>query len=65
MSALVAKFSDGRYRSFLTWVLRENPATRFYERLEGERLGSAELTIEGRALTELAYGWKSLPIRFG
>ena len=46
--------------SMLVWVLAENPFRRFYERLGGRRVREKEVVIGGKALTEWAYGWKSL-----
>lgn len=48
------------YESMLLWVLKDNPATRFYERMGGKRMGEKTLDIGGVPLTEIAYGWHSL-----
>jgi GNAT superfamily N-acetyltransferase len=43
------------------WVLRENnPARRFYERLDGEVIGEKVDKQHDVPLTEIAYGWRSL-----
>ena len=47
-------------RGLYVWVLKENPSRRFYERLGGKPLTSAEIEIGGLALTEISYGWHDL-----
>lgn len=47
-------------QSMLVWVLAENPARGFYERLGGEYLRQKKIEIGGKALVEIAYGWKAL-----
>jgi len=46
--------------SMLVWVLAENPARKFYEALGGQYVREKEIEIGGKALIEVAYGWKSL-----
>lgn len=46
--------------SMLVWVLRDNPARGFYERLGGEYLYEKPIDIGGKALMEVAYGWRNL-----
>jgi ribosomal protein S18 acetylase RimI-like enzyme len=48
--------ADG-VESMLLWVLAENPARAFYESLGGVLLGRKTITIGGKALEEVAYGW--------
>jgi hypothetical protein len=43
--------------ALLLWVLAENPARRFYERLGGQPVSTKTVTIGGVPLTEVAYGW--------
>jgi ribosomal protein S18 acetylase RimI-like enzyme len=60
----VARGLAGRgQRGMLLWVMEANrPARRFYERLGAVRLPETKLSpIGGASLTELAYGWPSLP----
>ena len=53
-------------RSMLLWVLEANPACGFYERLGGTRLAETRAAAFGGAsLTEVAYGWPSLPALVG
>ncbi len=48
------------YKSMMVWVLRDNPARGFYERLGGEYLYEKTIEIGGESLMEVAYGWRSL-----
>jgi GNAT superfamily N-acetyltransferase len=45
------------HQSMVVWVLRDNPARRFYEALGGQFLRTKILDIGGRALEEVQYGW--------
>lgn len=51
--------ADG-HGSLVVWVLRDNPARRFYERLGGVLVGEKAIEIGGAALVEVAYGWPEL-----
>ncbi|MFN0103787.1 MAG: N-acetyltransferase family protein [Bryobacteraceae bacterium] len=42
-------------RSIAVWVLRENPARGFYERLGGRWLADNQIEIGGETFTEVAY----------
>lgn len=49
------------FQTMLVWVLEANkPARRFYERLGGVYTGIQSITIGGKELTEVAYGWRDL-----
>lgn len=49
------------YSSMMLWVFAENiPGRRFYEKMGGRYLTGQTLTIGGRDLLEVAYGWDSL-----
>ena len=58
---LVAAVADELIRrghtDLITWVLEDNAACRFYERLGGERLGSKTVEIAEMSLRAVAYGW--------
>lgn len=41
----------------LVWVLVENPACRFYEMPEGQKVYEKEIVRGGTKLIEIAYGW--------
>jgi ribosomal protein S18 acetylase RimI-like enzyme len=42
----------------LLWVLAQNPARQFYERLGGVVLREREEEMDGKSLVEVAYGWQ-------
>jgi ribosomal protein S18 acetylase RimI-like enzyme len=46
------------HRGLLVWVLADNPARRFYERLGGDPAGESSVTIAGAKLREVAYAWR-------
>lgn len=46
------------HRGMLVWVLADNGARRFYERLGGEPAGDSSVTIAGVRLREVAYAWR-------
>jgi ribosomal protein S18 acetylase RimI-like enzyme len=50
----------GRF-SAIIWVLRDNPARFFYERLGGHQASRRSLAVGGMAVEALAYGWRDLP----
>ena len=43
--------------SMYTWVLAKNPSRRFYESLGGIEFRRQSITIGGRDVVEVAYGW--------
>ena len=47
-------------KSMMVWVLKDNPARGFYERLGGEYLYEKPIEIGNESLMEVAYGWRSL-----
>lgn len=46
--------------SLLVWVLTDNPACRFYEKLGGRPIRAQQIDIGGVAFDEVAYGWNDL-----
>jgi len=44
----------------MLWVLKSNPARKFYERMGGELIGEKQIEIGGVRLIEIAYGWSAL-----
>jgi GNAT superfamily N-acetyltransferase len=60
LNAVATSLSQAGFRSMLAWVLTRNPSRRFYEKMRGERLGTAEVTIGGIQVEETAYGWDDL-----
>jgi ribosomal protein S18 acetylase RimI-like enzyme len=48
------------YHSLVIWVLKENPACRFYERLGGKQVAEKMIEIGGKGLIDVAYVWSDL-----
>ena len=46
--------------SMYTWVLEKNPSRRFYESLGGIEFKRQTITIGGRDVVEVAYGWDDI-----
>jgi GNAT superfamily N-acetyltransferase len=46
--------------SAMVWVLADNPARFFYERMGGRRAGERDETLWGATLHEIAYGWSAI-----
>jgi hypothetical protein len=44
-------------RSAYAWVLRENPAGFFYQRLGGKRIATSVTTVGGQNIPQVAYSW--------
>src|SRR6478735_10973606 len=44
-------------RSAILWVLRDNPARFFYERLGAQQVSRKPLAVGGVAIDAIAYGW--------
>ena len=51
------ELARGGHRGLIIWVLADNPARGFYERLGGELAGEAHVAIGGAKLREVAYIW--------
>jgi ribosomal protein S18 acetylase RimI-like enzyme len=49
------------HRSVVIWVLRENPARFFYQRLGGKEVRRKLLPFNGSEVAALGYGWSDLP----
>ena len=52
--------ASGR-RSAIVWVLRDNPARFFYERLGARQVNHRPLPVGGASVEAIAYGWRDLP----
>jgi ribosomal protein S18 acetylase RimI-like enzyme len=46
--------------SAVVWVLADNPARFFYERMGGKRAGERDESLWGATLHEIAYGWSAI-----
>jgi GNAT superfamily N-acetyltransferase len=44
-------------RSAYAWVLRENPAGFFYQRLGGKRIATSTTSVGGQDIPQIAYAW--------
>lgn len=60
MAAMASELLYAGVGSAVVWVLRDNPARWFYERLGGRRIAEQPITFAGAPLTEVAYGWRDL-----
>jgi hypothetical protein len=49
----------------IIWVLRDNPARFFYERLGGRQVSHKLIPVGGSRVEALAYGWRDLPAFLG
>jgi GNAT superfamily N-acetyltransferase len=58
--SVVHDLKDKKLNSLLIWALEANPACRFYERLGGKKIDTAEIEIDGQKLDEIAFGWDDL-----
>jgi len=50
------------YHTMLIWVLKDNPACRFYERLGGRLTTEREVEIGGKQLVDVGYVWLDLAV---
>ncbi len=57
---VVKYFKLNNICSMITWVLKENPSRRFYEKLGGIILGEQSIEIGRMNYTEIAYGWENI-----
>lgn len=60
VNQVVEVMRDIGWNSMMVWVLKDNPARGFYERLGGEYLLEKQIEIGGDSLVETAYGWRDL-----
>jgi len=61
LSAVAEELRADGFRSMVVWALRDTPeACRFYESLGGEVVESGTVTIGGRDLAEVCYGWRNI-----
>lgn len=62
VTALAKSLVAAGLTSMLVWVLAENPARAFYERLGGRAIRESLFHIGNEALDEVAYGWRDLSL---
>jgi GNAT superfamily N-acetyltransferase len=60
LRALADALIEKGHTSMLVWVLEQNSAVRFYQKMGAEHLMSKQIEIGGIPLTELALGWPDL-----
>ncbi|MBI1209463.1 MAG: GNAT family N-acetyltransferase [Azospirillum sp.] len=60
LTAMAASLVDLGMDAAVVWVLRNNPARWFYERLGGVCLAERPIRFAGSRLIESAYGWRDL-----
>ncbi len=53
------------FHSLVIWVLKDNPACGFYERLGGQRSAEKVVEIGGKPLLDVAYVWPDLTMLSG
>ena len=49
-------------QSMLVWVFTQNPACRFYERMGGKPCGEKTISLGGKDLGAVAYGWNDVRV---
>lgn len=59
--ALFRRLVGAGRRSAIVWVLRDNPARFFYERMGARLVSHRSLPVGGMAVEAIAYGWRNLP----
>lgn len=62
LRALARGLAARGHESILIWVLRDNPACRFYEAMGGVLIHESTVTIGHQTLASRAYGWRSIRI---
>jgi ribosomal protein S18 acetylase RimI-like enzyme len=59
--AMFAQLAGQGHNSAVIWVLRENPARFFYQRLGGKEVRRKLLPFNGTRVAAAGYGWRDLP----
>lgn len=59
-NAVVEHLVSHGYSNMMLWVLRDNPAVKFYEHMGGVKVREQELELAGEKLPEWGYGWHDL-----
>ncbi|MBN3941682.1 MAG: GNAT family N-acetyltransferase [Nostoc sp.] len=58
VSSIATRLIESGISSMLVWVLADNPAVHFYQRLGGQQVYQKQIEIGTVQLVEVAYGWK-------
>ena len=61
MIALFRRLAASGLDAAIVWVLRDNPARFFYERIGGHQVSRKAIAVGGSLVDALAYGWPDLP----
>ena len=62
VSQVARDLASRGYHSLVIWVLRDNPACRFYEGLGGRLVAEKVVEIGGKQLSDVAYVWSDLAV---
>jgi ribosomal protein S18 acetylase RimI-like enzyme len=60
LMALFRRLVASGQLSAAIWVLRDNPARFFYERMGGRQVAHRKIPVGGAPIPALAYGWRDL-----
>jgi GNAT superfamily N-acetyltransferase len=50
------------FQNMVVWVLRDNPACAFYQRMGGVKVAEQMIEIGGVSLPEIAFGWPEIGV---
>ncbi len=62
--AAANRLATAGLKGLFVWVLADNPARLFYEKLGGSVVAETVRTFSGKPLREVGYGWEEIP-RYG
>ncbi|MCD8509486.1 MAG: GNAT family N-acetyltransferase [Bacillus sp. (in: Bacteria)] len=62
VNAVASHLQLMEFSSMIVWVLSDNPATTFYEKIGGEKVAVGHIPINGKNYPERAYGWKDISV---
>ncbi len=57
LESALANLSRAGYSAVMLWVLADNSACKFYERMGGQQISERTQDFGGKTLREVAYGW--------
>jgi ribosomal protein S18 acetylase RimI-like enzyme len=60
VSRMASELANAGFHSLVIWVLKDNPACRFYENLGGCVVAEKVIEIGGKQLVDVAYIWRDL-----
>ena len=62
MQRVASQLRQRGFANMVVWVLRDNPACAFYQRMGGVQVGEQMIEIGGKPLPEVAYGWPEIGV---